>query len=326
MLPDGPSEYEAMGEDRVQIHGISLRPGEGGVVEYLAGHLPSGHPMQAHIHVFRGLSPGPSLLLLAGMHGDEVNGVELLRRALEERMFEALHSGMVLVAPLLNVFGFIHYARDLPDGKDINRSFPGSPRGSLAARLAWHITDGLLPLADLVIDFHTGGGSRYNIPQVRLAEDDPASLALAEAFGAPFVVFKPLIEKSLRETAVRMGKAVVVYEAGESLRYDKEAIEVGLQGIRNVLTRYGLSSGNPGGSDALMLRHSTWIRARQSGLFLWDAPAGMQVQKGAQLGVIHDPHGREAHPITAPRDGYLIGHNNAAVVHLGDALFHLAWT
>jgi uncharacterized protein len=317
-------DREPMAE-QLTLHGKAILPGQSVSVDYHTGALPSGHHIHTLIHVFRGRGNGPCILLLAGMHGDEINGVEILRSCLESRLFEDLESGTVIVAPLLNVYGFINFSRDLSDGKDINRSFPGSAKGSLASRLAWQVSQELLPLADYVIDLHTGGASRFNHPQVRYSEDVPESRALAEVFSAPFLVHKPVIEKSLREAGTRLGKPVIVYEAGESLRYDTLGIREGILGIRRVLAHYGLKPLDTPDSSPVWLTESTWVRATQAGLFLWSLSSGARVQKGDLLGDIHDPHVRSHHPVLAPRNAWIIGHNNAAVVSLGDALFHLGW-
>jgi uncharacterized protein len=309
----------------ITLHGKTILPGASQTIDYHTGALPSGHHIHTLIHIFRGARRGPCILLLAGMHGDEINGVEILRSALESGHFEGLEAGTVIVAPLLNVYGFINFSRDLADGKDINRSFPGSAKGSLASRLAWQVSQDLLPLADYVIDLHTGGASRFNHPQVRYSEDEPESRALAEVFAAPFLVHKPVIEKSLRETGTRMGKPVIVYEAGESLRYNTLGIREGILGIRRVLNHFGLKAFDSPESTSVWLTESTWVRATQAGLFLWSRASGERVQKGDLLGDIHDPHVRSHHPVLAPRDAWIIGHNNAAVISLGDALFHLGW-
>lgn len=315
-----------MMEQPLKLHGQLIHPGENREVGYPVGSLPSGHRIQASIHVYRGMAPGPCLLLLAGMHGDEINGVEILRRSLDEGMFGPLVAGTVIVAPLLNVFGFINFSRDLSDGKDINRSFPGSVKGSLASRLAGQITRELLPVADYIVDFHTGGASRYNFPQVRYSDDNAASLELARWFGAPFLVRKSVIGHSLRETATRMGKPVIVYEAGESLRYDPAGIREGQRGIRRVMAHLGITNGEEESPDPVELSESTWVRATHAGLFLWATSSGSFVRKGQTLGDIHDPHGKVHHIVKASRDAWVIGHNNAAVVSLGDGLFHLGWT
>lgn len=305
------------------IHDIPI--GHSGQIDHRVGSLPSGNIIHTKIHVFKGKKQGPSLLLLAGMHGDEINGVEILRRALTSGMFAHVQRGTVIVAPLLNLFGFINYSRDLPDGKDINRSFPGSVNGSLASRLAWHITQHILPASDLIIDFHTGGAARYNYPQIRYSEDVPESKDLARIFGASFLVHKPVIEKSLRAVGTAMGKPVIVFEGGETLRYDPLSITQGLDGIKRVLIEQKMIKGNMPVPHSIIIRDSTWIRAQAPGLFLWSKSAGAKVKKGEIIGDIHDPHGHIHHEVAASRDGYLLGMNNAAVINLGDALFHIGW-
>ncbi len=306
-----------------EIHDIPI--GQSGQIDHRVGSLPSGNIIHTRIHVFKGLKKGPSLLLLAGMHGDEINGIEILRRSITNGMFVNIQRGTVIVAPLLNLFGFINYSRDLPDGKDINRSFPGSANGSLASRLAWHITQHILPESDLIIDFHTGGAARYNYPQIRYSEEIPESKDLAQIFGATFIVHKPVIEKSLRAVGTAMGKPVIVFEGGETLRYDQTSISQGIEGIRRVLAHYQMIKGSVPEIHSKIIRESTWIRAQAPGLFLWSKSAGTKVSKGEVIGDIHDPHGHMHHEVTAPRNGYLLGLNNAAVINLGDALFHIGW-
>jgi predicted deacylase len=305
-------------------------PGQYRHIRHTIGNLPSGHEISLLVHVYRGKNAGPRLLLLGGLHGDEINSVEILRRSLVEGLFNPVQAGTVVIVPIVNVFGFINFSRDLPDGKDINRSFPGVATGSLAARIARFVSDELLPQADWIVDLHTGGSSRYNFPQVRLSDDIPESRELANWFGAPIAVFKPVIPKSLRALATRRQKPIIVYEAGESLRYDELSIRIGQEGIKRVMHSLGmipaLGNWNPAAQPAVSFyEHSTWVRARSAGLFLWVRAAGEEVDKGEFLGEIHDPDGLTSHPVRAPRAGRIIGHNNAAVVSLGDALFHIAW-
>lgn len=294
--------------------------------KYPIGSLHSGHSIEMHAHIFQGKEKGPCLLLLGGMHGDEINGVEILRRTLVEGLFKNLKKGEVIVVPLINVVGFINFSRDLPDGKDINRSFPGSRVGSLASRLARCVTEDLLPLSDYVIDFHTGGNSRYNFPQVRYTAEFEASVALARRFGASYMVRKALINHSLRATCHKMKIPSIVFESGESKRYDGPGIEEALSGIKKILMSLEMGDfEHVNTKDSIDLFHSSWIRAKAAGLFIWEKCSGDYIRKGEILGRIHDPHNRESRFVKAHRDAYIIGHNNAAVVSLGDALFHLGW-
>ena len=295
------------------------------MLDFPIGHLPSGTNIDVAVHVYQGKEPGPVILLMAGLHGDEINSIEILRRALTTGLLTNLKRGAVIAVPLLNVYGFINFSRDVPDGKDVNRSFPGSAKGSLASRVAYLVTQELLPQADLVIDFHTGGSSKYNYPQTRFSDRLEASRELAGIFGAPFMVRKPLIAKSLRDVATDSGKVAIVFEGGESERYDQFSIQEGLAGIQRVLYQAEMSDKKKDLREVKDIRSTTWVRAQAAGLFLWKHSSGELIKKGQTLGNIHDPQGKDLVSVLSPRSGYIIGHNNAAVVSVGDALFHLGW-
>lgn len=308
------------------IHNVEIAPGQNEVVKIPVGRLPSGNVIKIQAHVFRSALEGPVVLVLAGVHGDEVNGVEIVRRMITGSYFENLSRGTVIAIPILNIYGFINFSREVPDGKDINRSFPGNMNGSLASRVARTLTRKILPLADMVADFHTGGQNHYNYPQIRYTKSDLPSEKLARAFAPPFLLAKPTIPKSLRKAALEIGKPVLVFEGGESLRYDGFSIEKGLAGIRRMLHAQEMVEGPPPPPEKTLLFHkTTWVRASRAGMFLWYKCSGHRTYKGEVLGVINDPYGEGAVKVVAPRDGYLVGHNNAPVVNQGDALFHVGY-
>ena len=288
--------------------------------------LPSGTVINIRVHVFRSKNFGPTALFMGGLHGDEINGVETVRRAVKEGVFNNLTSGSVIAIPLLNVYGFINFSRDAVDGKDVNRSFPGSAKGSLASRVAYTLTNSILPLVDFGVDFHTGGSSRYNYPQVRYTKGDIAAKELAEQFAAPYLMEKKNLEKTLRYTAAGMDIPILVYEGGESLRFDGFSIDHGLQGIQRVLfQKKMLNSDVPAYHKPKYFSNFTWMRAEKSGMFMWMQSSGAKVSEGEVLGVINSPHGNKEVRVLAKKDGYIVGHNNAPVVNAGDALFHLGW-
>ena len=194
-------------------------PGEKQVLKLNVARLPSGTVISLRIHVYRSAEPGPVLLVMGGVHGDEINGVEIVRRTIEDGLFENLNVGSVVAIPLLNIYGFINFSRDVSEGKDVNRMFPGNMRGSLASRVAATLTKQVLPAVDFGIDFHTGGGSRYNYPQIRFSKGDEKAEALAKIFAAPYLLRKANIPKSLRKIAMGMKKPIIVYEGGESLAF-----------------------------------------------------------------------------------------------------------
>ena len=202
-------------EKSLVIDGQVIMPGESRVVDIPVGNLPSGTNININVNVHRSMFKGPVVLILAGVHGDEINGIEIVRRSIAENVYDNLIKGTVIVIPLLNVFGFINFSRDVPDGKDVNRSFPGTKSGSLASRVAYTLTKKILPLVDFGIDFHTGGGSRYNFPQVRYGKTNKKARELAEAFSAPFIIEKPYIIKSLRKIAKDMNCLLYTSDAAD---------------------------------------------------------------------------------------------------------------
>jgi len=311
----------------IVLDNTSIEAGQEAIVKLGVGRLPSDNRLYIYAHVYRSINPGPTVLVIGGVHGDEINGVVIARNLIEDKTFERLDRGTVICVPLLNVYGFINFSRAVPDGKDINRSFPGTMTGSLASRVARTLTKKVLPHVHCILDFHTGGSSRFNYPQIRYSKKDPLAEKLALAFGAPYTIQKPIIPKSLRKVASEMGLATIVYEAGESVRLDGYSITKGMQGSKQVLGSLGmLNSPNLIRSDRTVLFSKTgWIRANFSGIFVWSKQSGHRVAKGEPIGQIKDPFGMKTVTVHAIKDGYIIGHNNASVVNQGDALFHVGY-
>ncbi len=308
----------------ITINGESVRPGEHKNIRIFIHKLPTHTVIDLSVDVFRGRADGPVLLLTAGLHGDEINGIETLRRLIRDRSIWP-EVGTVIVIPIVNIYGFLQNSRVLPDGKDLNRSFPGSAMGSLAQRVAHAIMREVLPVVDYGIDFHTGGASRSNFPQVRCVLDVPINRELGFAFGAPFLLHSSLIDKSFRKAAARAGKYILVYEGGESMRFDERAIREGMAGTLRVMYHLGMRRGvQPPPAQSTLLTHSSWVRARQAGLFIPLVQLGDRIERNQQIGKLADPFGdAKALIVKAPHDSYVIGLNYTPVVNGGDALFHL---
>ncbi len=311
----------------MKILDTTIAPGQTAVVKVPVGQLPSGNSIYFTAHVFRAQQPGPVLLLLGGIHGDEINGMEIVRQFIASQPMRYLLRGAVIAIPIVNTYGFINFSREVPDGKDVNRSFPGSKVGSLAARVAYALHANILPLAQFGVDFHTGGQSNYNYPQVRYSPSDVQAQELAAAFGAPLQLAYPTISKSLRKTAIDKYKLpIIVFEGGENQRYDGLSIQHGLEGVHRLLQWQEMARGAAAPQAGLHFSKSVWLRANRGGVFQWMKCSGNNVRKGEPLGFINDPHGiKPTKYIYATRDGYMIGHNNAPVVSQGDALFHIAY-
>ena len=308
---------------KFEIDGNAIAPGEQVQINALIGRLPTRTPITIPIFVSRSKKSGPVLLLMAGMHGDETNGIEIVRRAIKNDIYHP-DRGTVIAIPVFNVYGFINHSRGLPDGKDPNRSFPGSPTGSLASRVANFFTTQILPLVDYGLDFHTGGASLNNYPQIRGTFENEQEKALAEAFAAPFMIHSPFRDKSLRKTASKLGKPILVFEGGQTLRLRKQVIDMGTDGIRRVMRYLDMRDDAPEPAyETRFLKSSSWVRARMSGMHHMHVRNGEQVRKGEILGYISDPYGQTEKAVRAPNSGYIIGINNYPVVNMGDALIHI---
>ncbi|MEQ8363537.1 MAG: succinylglutamate desuccinylase/aspartoacylase family protein [Cyclobacteriaceae bacterium] len=307
----------------VKIAGQEIKPGESKEIDIKIARLPSHTQIDTPIFVHRALEDGPVLALMAGMHGDEINGVEIVRRILDSDLNRAKR-GTVVCMPIVNVYGFLNYSREVPDGKDINRSFPGNKSGSLASRVAYHLMREVIPYIDYGIDFHTGGAARTNYPQVRCVMSNEKNAELAAAFNAPFTIDSPFRPRSLRQAASKKGKNIIVYEGGESLRFDTHAIEAGLAGALRLMKHLNMIDWAPEPSEEnRVIWNSTWVRARTAGLFQANIRAGNKVEKNQWLGTMTDPFGEFKEPIKSPTTGYVIGLNNAPVINAGDALLHI---
>ena len=315
-------------EHDMLIDGQLFKPGDIGVVKLNVGRLPSNNKITISAHVFRSVKPGPCTLILGGVHGDEINGIEIVRRMLYGDYFDNIKSGTIIVIPMLNIYGFINFNRYVPDGKDVNRSFPGTLSGSLASRIARTLTKHILHHVEYIFDFHTGGDSRFNYPQVRYTRRDSTSAELATVFNAPFLIETGVISKSLRKTARDLKIPILVYEGGESVRLDGYAIEHGLRGLINCLVHLKQLSKKMASNHkvkAVSINKTSWIRAAHAGIFIWTKESGVKVQKGEKLGHINDPNGQRSIAVISSKSGYIIGHNNASVVNQGDALFHIGY-
>ena len=309
----------------LKICGREVGLGEQARVDLQVAKLPSNTIIDIPLHVFRGKEDGPVLLLIAGLHGDEVNGIEIIRRLILDKSVSP-QRGTILTIPILNVYGFINFSRQVSDGKDINRSFPGNSQGSLASRVAALFMKEIFPHFDYGIDFHTGGGLRSNYPQVRCVLGNKTNSGLAHAFSPPIILNSSLRDKSLRREAERKKKSIIVYEGGESLRFDEFVVKEGIKGAKRVMKHLNMIDVAPAPEQSpIVLSHSTWVRARHSGLFHPRIKLGEEVKKNQLLGTLSDPYGQLELKVKASRDGVIVGLNNAAVVSQGDALYHIGY-
>ena len=308
------------------IGGVTVPAGRRMGVALPVAMLHTHVPVDMPVWVINGRRDGPRLFVSAALHGDELNGIEIIRRLRGMSLLSGLR-GTLLLVPVVNVFGLLQHSRYLPDRRDLNRSFPGSERGSLAARLAHLFMTEIVARCTHGIDLHTGAVHRHNLPQVRARLDDPATRALAMDFGAPVVIDARLRDGSLREAAATRGIPTLIYEAGEALRFDETAIRIGVAGIVNVMRRLGMlreGRGRRPAAEPVVASASYWVRAPESGILRSATAPGRRVDRDQVLGTISDPFGERDIPVAASQPGVVVGYNSLPLVNEGDALFHVA--
>lgn len=245
----------------------SIPPGSRAVVDIPFGKLYTHTELNIGAHVIHGRRVGPVLLVAAALHGDEINGVEICRRLLKLPRLNQL-KGTLVVVPIVNTYGFVQQSRYLPDRRDLNRSFPGSEKGSLGSRMAFQFTDKILKKCTHAIDLHTGAIHRSNLPQVRASAKDKIALRMAEVFNAPIIIKAASRDGTMRGTANNLGIPILLYEAGEALRFDEQAINVGVRGILNVMTDLGMlrAGRKRPNTKSLFSKKSSWVRAKHDGI------------------------------------------------------------
>ncbi|WAC65407.1 succinylglutamate desuccinylase/aspartoacylase family protein [Agrococcus sp. SL85] len=307
------------------IGSVRVRAGRSQHVELEVARLVTGGDITLPVRVVHGREDGPTVWIDAAVHGDEVVGVEVIRQVLAAVSPKTLRGTLVAV-PVVNVLGFMTGDRYLPDRRDLNRSFPGSARGSLASRIAHLLMTEVVAKCDVGIDLHTGSDRRDNLPQIRADLDDPETRRLAEAFGAPVMLHARLRDGSLRQAAREAGAIALLYEAGEALRFEPEPIAVGVAGVMRVLAALDMLDAEDAdeAEPPVACRQSGWVRARGSGILHLEVELGDQVESGARIGRVADAFGTGGRIVRADRDGIVVGLTRAPIVHAGDAVAHIA--
>ncbi len=307
--------------DKFIINGTEIKSGENKIVNFNVARLPSNTLIDLPVHIYRAKKKGPKLLISAGMHGDELNGLEIIRRLIVENRIKPTR-GTIVAVPIINIYGFLLNSRYLPDGKDLNRSFPGIKSGSLAARIAHTVMKNILPIVDFGVDFHTGGANK-NYPQIRCDINDEKNLELAKAFNAPFIINSNLRDGSFRKEAQKKGKRIIVYEGGESLNFDEFSIREGIKGTIRLMNHLGMTRRSVRKSKNIVISSSSWSRAPKSGLFRSYVSYGDNISMHQKIGSVSDPFGNEENKIKSKTDGYIIGLRSNPIVNRGDALFNI---
>ncbi|WP_298340332.1 succinylglutamate desuccinylase/aspartoacylase family protein [uncultured Algibacter sp.] len=309
------------------ILGETIELGESREVNFDVANLHTSTPVNVPVIIERSKKPGPTVLFTAGIHGDEVNGVEIVRQLIAKGINKP-KCGTIICMPVINIFGFINLKREFPDGRDLNRVFPGSPSGSLAGRVAYKLIHDIIPHVDLIMDFHTGGSGRFNAPQLRYSKENKELNDLAKVFGAPFVLYSKNLSKSFRTTCYKLGKPLLLFEGGKSFHIDDIVTNSGVNGSKRVLKHLGMlktvfKSSRPK-KETVFINESRWQRAKYSGMFKASVTIGTYVEKEDLIGNITDPYGKFNYFVRASNSGYIINVNESPIVYQGDALFHIS--
>ncbi|CCH50097.1 Succinylglutamate desuccinylase/aspartoacylase [Pseudodesulfovibrio piezophilus C1TLV30] len=311
----------------VEIAGKTVAPGESATVVLPVPDTSLRQGAGMPVHVFHGRREGPALFITAAIHGDEMNGIEIVRRLVGMKRLQRL-SGTLYAVPVVNIYGFIANARYLPDRRDLNRFFPGKAGGSLASELAKVLFENVVAPCQFGVDLHTGSNHRTNLPHLRGNMDDEVVLGMAEAYGAPLALNVAGAEGSLRYSAEECGVKTLLYEAGEALRFDELSIRAGVRGLTSLMEHLGMLTPRKTARRKkvpMQIAHDrTWCRAPASGVFKAGAKLGQRVRKGEILGTIYDPFSNQSYALESPKNGVVIGVQSLPSVYKGDAVTHIA--
>lgn len=305
-----------------------IKPGVTQKVNLISSTLYTNTEINVPVIISRSKKPGPVVLITSGIHGDEFNGVEIVRQLIAKKLNRP-KIGTIICIPIVNIFGFLNMERYFPDGRDLNRSFPGTKKGSLASRFAYQFVHEILPIADLCLDFHTGGAKRFNVAQIRLTEGCEKSMKYAAIFNAPFTLYSKTIAKSYRSVCVKQALPYLIFEGGMAQDNNQEIARHGLNGIIRILNHLGMlkkkfDTQGTSKASSLFIESTTWIRAGYSGLLQNKVKVGQYVKKGDLLGLITDPYGEFKRKIKARNSGYIINVNFSPIVFEGDAVFNIS--
>jgi predicted deacylase len=305
----------------------TVAPGESKTINMEIARLHTMTKLKIPIIVDRAKADGPVVLFTAGLHGDEINGVEIVRQLITRKINKPA-IGTIICIPIINVFGFVNKNREFPDGRDLNRVFPGSKTGSLASRFAYYLLKEVIPHVDYCIDFHAGGAARFNVPQIRIVPNNEELKRLSDVFNAPFTLYSKNIAGSFRNSCDKLGVKMLLFEGGKSLDINNEITQHGVDGAKRFLEHFGMLNPKKKAKEApapsIYIEKSSWVRARHSGLFQNKINAGQYVERGDVIACITDPFGKFEQKVKAPNSGYIINSNDAPIVFQGDAIFHIS--
>jgi predicted deacylase len=310
-----------------ELLGESILPGESKTIEVEIAKLHTMTKLKIPVIIERSKIDGPTVLFSACLHGDEINGTEIVRQIIRKQINKP-NRGTIICIPIINIFGFLNQTREFPDKRDLNRVFPGSKTGSLASRFAHFLVTEIIPKIDYAVDFHAGGASRFNAPQIRIAPNNLELKELASVFNSPFTLYSKNISGSFRNACTKLDVKMLLFEGGKSLDLNDMITEDGYQGAKRFLDHLDMlnlkKEAKKVSKKNIFIEKSSWVRANYSGMFHSMVTISAFVKKGDVMAIISDPFGKVEHKLKAPSDGYIINVNDAPIVYQGDAVFHIS--
>ncbi|PZX43914.1 hypothetical protein LX97_00919 [Nonlabens dokdonensis] len=312
---------------KLKIFDTIIEPGKNYKLNFNMAKLYTSTSVEVPVIISRSKKAGPVVLITGGIHGDEINGIEVVRQLISKKINKP-KIGTIIAIPVLNIFGFLSGTREFPDGRDLNRVFPGVKSGSLASRFAYQISQEILPHVDLVLDFHTGGAQRFNAPHIRISQLEIESWNLAKIFNAPFLMHGKNVKKTFRATCSDLGKPYLLFEGGMSNRSDKNVVATAVNGAIRVLDHLKMLPDQIKvpqiTEESVIITDSKWVRAKYSGLLHPKVAYGKKVEKNEFIATITDPYGELRYKVKSPHAGYVLNVNYSPLVYQGDAIFHIS--
>ena len=304
-----------------------VEPGETANVRYTISETYLGEPVRVPVTIVNGEEPGPSIFLSAASHGDELNGIEIVREVAHEWAHDDLR-GTIVCLPVLNVPAFIAQQRYLPIyDRDLNRSFPGDPESTSAKRMAHTLFTNFIEPCDIGLDFHTSTRGRSNMLHVRADMENPDVARLAKAFASNVIIAGSGPGGSLREEASAVGTPTITVELGEAHRFQRVLIDKALEGVESVFDEYGLREDSsvrwPGWRTVIESGEKTWLRADVGGLVEMHFSRGDLVEAGEPICTITNPFKTDTTEVRAPFTGLIVGVLENPVVFPGNPLCHV---
>ena len=303
-----------------------IQPGEKANLALQMPDLYSCAPLYMPIKVIHGKNAGPCLLVFSTIDGNEMNGLEIVNRLIESLDGNSIN-GTIIAVPVMNIYGLTHFPKTMPSGNDLSECFPGKPDGNFGERIAHIFTHELIKKADYCIELDTGALNHNILPQVYCNFDNQKTKQLAKAFQAPVITNVSIEGNNFRQTTESLNIPLLVYQAGEAMRFDENAITLGVNGTINIMRSIDLLPKEEPIAEfsPVFSQDEGWIVSHRFGILRTYVELGQTIKKGEKLGTISDPFSADkGEHVKAPKEGIIVGINTTPLIHEGLSIFKIA--